>query len=355
MPRCFLSSFLVLLVGLASGCDSSVPPPDPDLEPVEDTTYTPEPLAGYISYRHHEDSGSGIQRFWRRIDLETGQFLSQIDLNAFVFEEESRVEYPIRVVESPDESRLAVVTDGCNVCGTGPLEGLYFSRVGDEESTVVHTPVTGVRIHQLEWSPDNRKLLYTTWQRAYVATITPNNELAGPPECVSCEIPNDLIYGAHWGETAETVVLALRRSGAPNAVLEVNVDVPQSFETLDEGDILAGSVEPGGRHTALARFEDGAYRLIVKNLKSGVERDGKIPLEPGHQPNLYALQWADSGRYVLIHYAQDQPFINDDIVSLGVIDIKDPQLRWRPMLEHLTQASLKRFTVPRLTVHQPDA
>jgi len=342
------------------GCDTAVVPEMDDEDEVQDSTYTPEPISGYISYRRHEDSDSGIQRFWRRVDLETGQVLNQASLQAFVFEEQHRVEYPIRVAESPDERRLAVTTDGCNVCGTGPLEGLYISGVGDDEATLVQSPVTGVGFRQLEWSPDSQRLLYTTWDQAYVANITPDNELAGPPECVSCSIPNALIYRAHWGETAETVILAVRREGASNgeidAILEVPIATPQTYEMLAEGPGLGGSIEPGGRRTALARFDSGTYRLIVKDLDSGEEREGEIPLDPGHRPRLYTLQWANTGRYIFIHYGQDQPFIADDFTfSLGVIDTEDPHLRWRPVLEELPQERLRRFTVARITVRQPDA
>ena len=348
MRRCLLGSFLGLLVGLASGCDSEMPL-QPEWDEAEDSTYTPVPIAGTLGFLDSEWTGERREYFWRHIDLETGVVETRAQLGAFVrYEGDWPRAYPIRATESPDGARLATVTDDCFGCSVF-ASALYISGM-DAQSPVRLDQSGGT--WGLQWSPDSRRLMV---DNDWVGEITSDDSLVGTPVCVSCQFPNYKTGLPVWGSNSETVlVLAPTDPTTPRPtayqLYEVDLRSPENPRQLTTDPISGGLVEPGGAH--IVSREGTSYNLF--HVSSGENRVFDLPANGGEDLRVRDMIWNRDGRYLLFRYLPE-PGEGSEAQAVGVIDTEDPELRWQPLPEVLPFVIPDDALISTFSVRQPDA
>lgn len=334
MSRHALCLILVLLVGLASGCDSTEPSPQPDPDP-QTPTYSPVQLNGTLTYIDVVSGADDPDTVLVRMDLATGQ-KSEMDLARLGRPSpHCDVQSHLQASLSHQGNRLLTAVSCTGVIAESYLMSSDSDLLGTE---VIHGG-PGKWIAGAQWGPDTHSVLFAAGRHPYPlyhSEIGPGNSLAQPPVCVSCVRPQFELRGWSWGSTSEFAILAF----ADTSVTIPSLDVyrvrlhPLRIESqLSSTPIQAHylNLTTGGAQASFVRistYTEWSFHLI--DVASGDEREIPLPIPSGMRRESIYHQWADDDRHLLV-WMRLRTQNGHRASQVGVIDSLDPEFRWTPI------------------------
>lgn len=187
--------------------------------------------------------------------------------------------------------------------GAGTTDDVYLRRPAAPMSEEIRLTDFGWEVGPADWSPDGRRLVFDSWERAgqpgvakpWIAAIDPADGRLVSVERLRLPVGVDNATMPVWSPDGKEIAVVVHRGGERRELWVVYTDRPGGEKLLDFSSATYGGVHwtPDGRFIVYAALADGHMQLFR------IERAGGEPQQLTHDAaNLLHPRVSPDGRWI---------------------------------------------------------